>query len=168
MRQIDRRAKAVWANTNLQMTSLYKPGGIGIVFIQSVAGQIKESGFDRKGRWAYQVFDSGSDFHSVVFSFYRCCKTSLQGTKTAYMQQRVLQSELGLRGSPLKWFQAELIKEIRRFQGKYGTNLRPYIFGDFNYDNHIETTINAICHEFKLVDIYSYLHPNTTKFNTYS
>ena len=50
--RVDRRAKAVWANTDLQMESLYKPGGVGIISFQSVAGQIKESGFDRKGRWA--------------------------------------------------------------------------------------------------------------------
>ena len=82
----DRSAKRIWANTDLPMESLYKPGGSGIIAFQSVAGRIKESGYDRLGRWSYQLFDSGSDFQSVIFSIYRCSATSKDSIKTAYQQ----------------------------------------------------------------------------------
>lgn len=65
----DRSAKGVWANTDLPMESLYKPGGSGIVSFQSVTGRIKESGYDRLGRWSFQVFNSGSDFQSVISAY---------------------------------------------------------------------------------------------------
>ncbi len=139
VRQFDRSAKDVWANTDIQMQSTYKPGGTGMVSFQSVAGRIKECGTDRPGRWCYQVFDSGSDFKSVIFSIYRCNKTTLKDSKkTAYRQQRILQAELGYRGDPTRYFKAELIREIKRLQSKYGSNLCPYILGDFNDCNNIQ------------------------------
>ena len=139
-----------------------------MVSFQSVAGRIKECGTDRLGRWCYQVFDSGSDFKSVIFSVYRCNKTLLKDTKkTAYRQQQILQAELGYRGDPTRYFKAKLIREIKRLQSKYGSNLRPYILGDFNDCNNIQQVIDEICHEFKLVDIYSYLNPQSADFKTY-
>ena len=137
------------------MESEYKPGGVGMVSFQSVAGRIKENGQDRLGRYCYQVFDSGSDFHSVIFSVYRCNKTTLKDSKkTAYRQQLMLQSELGYRGDPTRYFKDDLIREIKKLQRKYGTNLCPYILGDFNDCPRIQQAINDICHEFQLVDIF--------------
>ena len=52
-------------------------------------------------------------------------------------------------------------------QRKYGANFRPYILGDFNDCPRIQQAIDDICHEFQLVDIYSYLHPNEPDFKTY-
>ena len=58
-------------------------------------------------------------------------------------------------------------EDFKKLQTKYGANLRPYILGDFNDCRRIEQTIDELCHEFKLVDIYSYLHPNEPDFKTY-
>ena len=103
-----------------------------------------------------------------MFSIYRCLYASLtKSKKTAYQQQRILQAELGRQGDPLRFFKTDLIKEIKKLQTKYGANLRPYILGDFNDCRQIEQTIDELCHEFKLVDIYSYLHPNAPDFKTY-
>ena len=105
VRLIDRSAKDVWANTDLLMDTEYKSGGAGMVSFKSVSGCIKTNGYDQRERWTYQVFDSGSNFHSVVFSIYRCSRISLSTSKkTAYRQQRILQAELGQRGSKLKNF----------------------------------------------------------------
>ena len=71
----DRSAKDAWENTDIPIQSTHKPGGTGIVSFQSVVGKIKECGTNCCGRWCYQVFDSGSDFKSVIFSIYRCNKT---------------------------------------------------------------------------------------------
>ena len=150
------------------MESEYKPGGTGLVSFQAVAGRIKDKGHDDRGRFAYQVFDSGSDFHSVVFSIYRCNATQHgKSIKTAHHQQRILQAERGLRGSTLRFFKLDLIKTIKKLQKKYGSNLCPYILGDFNNCRYIQRAIDEICHEFNLVDIYSYLHPNEADFKTY-
>ena len=90
VRSADLAAKDVWANTDLPMNSTYKPGGAGVVSFSSVSGRIKEKGIDRRGRWAFQVFDSGSDFCSVVFSIYRCCDASIKDSKkTSNHQQRI-------------------------------------------------------------------------------
>ena len=91
----------------------------------------------------------------------------VKSKKTAYQQQRILQAKLGRQGDPLRYFKTGLIKEIKKLQAKYGANLRPYILGDFNDCQKIEQTIDEICHEFKLVDIYLYLNPNTPDFKTY-
>ena len=166
VRQMDCSAKSVWSNTDLPMDSSYKPGGTGIVALKSVAGRVKESGRDRLGRWSYQVFDSGSDFKSVIFSIYRCSATQ-NGITTAYQQQLILQAEVGRRGPPLKYFKFDLIQEIKELRKKYGMNLRPYILGDFNHCPKMEQTINDICHTFQLVDIYKYFNPNQPEFKTY-
>ena len=103
-----------------------------------------------------------------MFSIYRCCDASIKDSKkTANHQQRILQAELGLKGNPLRYFKIDLISEIKRLKRKFGDNLRPYILGDFNNDRRIEQIISDICHEFKLVDIYSYLNPNAPDFKTY-
>ena len=75
VRRVDSSAKGVWVNTDIPMESEYKPGGAGLVSFQAVAGRIKDRGYDDRGRFTYQVFDSGSDFHSVVFSIYTCNAT---------------------------------------------------------------------------------------------
>ena len=135
---------------------------------QSFAGHVKESGTDRRGRWSFQVFDSGSDFKSVIFSIYRCNKTSLKDSKKkAYRQQKILQAKLGYRGDPTRYFKADLISAIKQLQSKYGRNLRPYILGDFNHCPNIQQVIDDLCHEFQLVDIFSYLYPHSPDFKTY-
>ena len=45
----DQRAKDIWGNSYLNMTSDYKPGGTGIVTFGSVSGRIKKAGYDKMG-----------------------------------------------------------------------------------------------------------------------
>ena len=56
------------------MTSDYKPGGTGIVTFGSVSGRIKKAGYDKMGRWTYQVFEGSDDNIAIIFSIYNCCK----------------------------------------------------------------------------------------------
>ena len=95
------------------MTSDYKPGGTGIVTFGSVSGRIKKAGYDKMGRWTYQVFEGGDDNIAIIFSIYNCCKNpSTRSKKTAYYQQEIMLSEINRTGNPREYFKKDLIAEI--------------------------------------------------------
>ena len=123
IRGFDQRAKDIWGNSYLNMTSDYKPGGTGIVTFGSVSGRVKKAGYDKMGRWTYQVFEGGDDKITIIFSIYNCCKNpDTRGKKTAYYQQEIMLSEINRTGNPREYFKRDLIAEIYRLKKIYGEN----------------------------------------------
>ena len=85
------------ASSKIESTSLWKPGGTGIITHSSITSRTKGKGADKLGRWAHHTMD-GKDGRSItVVSCYQVCKKNWTkpGDMTAAAQQTSALREAG-------------------------------------------------------------------------
>ena len=171
LRQIDKKAKAVWNSSTKTSTNEYKAGGTSIVTFGNTAGRVKKHGEDKLGRWCWQILEGSKNRDIIVVSVYQCCKnpTNKHGS-TAYHQQEAILSEMNRedtnpRRNFLRDIKAFLHQKIDNHK-EDGIQLEPMLMGDWNEECRGSSNAQRICNEFQLVDIWKRKYPEE-EFNTY-
>ena len=168
-KSMDPHSTCTWCTSEVIIDSDYKPGGTGIVSRGSSARRIKSSGFDKLGRWSWQLLSGKNNKEVLIVSVYQCCQThdNPNAKSTAYLQQKILLSEQNRSNlDPRTNFRKDLIEFIQKFRDNNSTII-PIIVGDWNKEFTDDSTADVLCSEFGLVNIFDILHPEHPTFKTY-
>ena len=171
LRQIDKKAKAVWNSSTKSSTNEYKAGGTSICTFGNTAGRVKKHGEDKLGRWCWQILEGSKRRDILVVSVYQCCKnpTNKHGS-TAYHQQEALLSELNREDTnPRRNFLRDMKDFLHQKIDNHkedGIQLEPMLMGDWNEECRGSSNAQNICDEFQLVDIWKRKYKDE-EFNTY-
>jgi exonuclease III len=134
--QIMETPRLTLSSSSNPATTIFKPGGTGIITHGSLASRLRDKGVDPLGRWTYQTFTGKAGKQFTVITCYQACVTTTKGTNTAYTQQLAL---LRLQGeshpNPRKAFCRDLKSLLSHFTSEMSEIL---VVGDFN-----ETIDNA-------------------------
>ena len=91
---MDRNSKSTWGTSETPCDSDFKPGWTGIITRGSSADRIKRQGYDKLGRWTWQLLNGEGSREVLVISVYQCCRQSnLNARNTASRQQQIHLSE---------------------------------------------------------------------------
>ena len=149
-----RNARTIWLTSFITSPGEFKPGGTGLVTTGRVATRVTKSGYDRMGRWCYQLLGGKGKRDVLLICVYNCCEDTTQrdGTNTAFYQQKVMLLEERRDPAPRKQFEKDLLAFVRKMKRANG-NIPPIIMGDWNAEAH-EETARELFLEFELVDVF--------------
>lgn len=146
---------ATWTTSYTTSKSEFKPGGTGIISVGKVTSRVRSTGYNRMGRWSYQILEGKGKKKILIVRVYNCCKDETQrdGTNTAFFQQKVMLKEEKRKPDPRKAFAADLVLFLHRMKQQNG-NIVPIIMGDWNKSIY-NTNARELFIEFGLVDVFS-------------
>ena len=148
------------STSNIQMETIYKPGGNLIVTNKSIRSRTLHTEADNKGRWAWQVL-YGSDRPITIIQAYFPHKN--KGIYSAYAQQhqQIQQEKREINVDVHQQYFNDLNKVLE--QQKH-TNI--ILMGDFNQESD-NTEISHLQAQHNLCDVYDTIHPGQ-KFSTHN
>ena len=116
--------------------------------------RVTECGYDKLGRWAYQVLN-GDSRQILIMNIYQCCEVSStsNGILTACQQQRILLREQNKSLEPREHFQKDLIDFLWK-QRRANGNIVPILMGDWNDVSDSTELSRELKYEFGLVDVF--------------
>ena len=146
-RKMDQNSRSTWGSSKILSANDYKPDGTGIVTFGSIAGNIKQSGNDKLGRWSYQIFNSQKKIDIMITIIYQCCisPTNKIGTVAYHQQQIMLLGQDRTDTNPRRNFRKDLLNFLETHLSNPDRPTIPFTLGDWNKPHERQSTSKQIC-----------------------